>query len=277
MKEKIIAHLDDLFAGAPNTSQVNDMKQELLAGCLDKFADLTAGGMDEEEAYYKVIGGIGDVNELLGYFEKTDSFDPLEAENTRKKKSFYTSAGICGFFIAVAMFFLFGFGNRFFYNGRFEISIAILLFFVGISAMLIIYGRMISVAKYEKADDTLVEEMKVQMSSGNSRNRMMGLAASSMWSLVVVVYFIISFLSRQWQITWLIFPFAAGLQNLISAYFKPKRKIGFYTGALWCFTVTLYFLISFATSSWHITWLVFPCAVAVQQAVKMFLLWRGER
>ena len=271
MNEKIKIHLDNLFDGVQKTRQVNEMYQELLAGCLDKYADLTAGGMDEEEAYRNVIGGIGDVDELLGYVEKAEFFDFSEAAEKRKKRAFFTSAGICGYFIASAVFFLL------MYSGSPVFGLTFLIACAGISTMLIVYGRMTNTVKYEKADDTLVEEMKVQMASGKKGGRLAGLAASSLWSIVVMIYLIVSFISGKWSVTWLIFPFAGGLQNLVSAYFSPAARMKLFTGAYWCFVTTLYFVISFATSSWQFTWIIFPCAVALQQAVKLFLVWRDEK
>ena len=270
MNERIKSHLDSLFEDAPKTRQVADMYQELLAGCLDKYADLTAGGMDSEEAYKNVIDGIGDVKELLGYIEKTEVFDPADDAEKRKRRAFFTSAGICGYFIALSMYFLFS------YSGGAIIGLALMIAFAGVSTMLLVYGRMTTVTKYEKADDTLVEEMKAQMFIGSKDRKMASLATSSLWSLVVTVYLVVSFLSGRWDITWIVFPFAGGLQNLISAYFNPGAKGKLFVGAFWCFIVAVYLIISFWTFAWHITWIIFPFAVAAQQAAKLFTVWREE-
>jgi len=270
MNERIKLHLDSLFEGAPKTRQVEDLRQELLAGCRDKYADLTGGGMDSEEAYQKVIDGIGDVKELLGYIEKSEAFDPADAAEKRRKRAFFISAGILGYFVAVSMFFLFSF------SGREEFGLALMVAFAGVSTMLLVYGRMTTVVKYEKTDDTLVEEMKVQMTTGKKENKMASLASSSLWLLIVTVYLVVSFWGGRWDITWIIFPFAAGLQNLISAYFKPEAKKKHLSGLFWCFVVTAYFIISFWSYAWHITWIIFPAAAAVQQAVKLFTVWKEQ-
>jgi hypothetical protein len=66
MNEKIKDHVNDLLKDAPRTRRIVDLQEELLSGCLDKYADLTASGINAEEAYEEVISGIGDVNELIG-------------------------------------------------------------------------------------------------------------------------------------------------------------------------------------------------------------------
>ena len=270
MNERIKSHLDGLLESAPKTRQVEDLRQELLAGCQDKYADLTAGGMDSEEAYQKVIDGIGDVKELLGYIEKSEAFDPVDVAEKRRKRAFFTSAGIMGYFIAASMLFLFSF------SGREEFGFALMVAFAGISTMLLVYGRMTTVTKYEKTDDTLVEEMKVQMTTGKKDNTLASLASSSLWLLIVTIYLAVSFLGGRWDITWIIFPFAAGLQNLISAYLKPAAKRKHLIGACWCFVVTAYLLISFGSDAWHITWIIFPAAAAVQQAIRLFTFWKEQ-
>ncbi len=270
MNERIKAHLDSLFEGAPKSRRVEEMRQELLAGCLDKYADLIGGGMNGEEAYNRVIDGIGDVSELIGYVERTAAFNPADAAEKRQKRAFFTSAGICGYFIAAAVLVLLG---RY---GMTEVALAAGIIIAGISTMLILYARMTSVAgPYEKADDTLVEEMKAQMMHTEAReNKMASLVSSTLWAIVVTIYLGASFLTMWWHVTWIIFPFAASLQSLVLAYFFPAQRQKHLTGALWTFATTVYLIISFWSNAWYITWLVFPITAAVQQASRLYLYWR---
>jgi hypothetical protein len=179
------------------------------------------------------------------------------------------SAGICGYFIAVSLFLLF------FFNGRYEIGLALMIAFAGLSTMLLLYGNMNAADKYEKADNTLVEEMKAQMASGKKANKLASLASSSLWTIVAALYIAISFISGQWHITWIIFLIAAMLQNLMQAFFNPAAKMKFFIGAYWCFVVTVYFLISFATSAWHISWIMYLVAAAFMQSAKFFAYWKN--
>ncbi len=269
MNERIKAHLEGLFEGAPKSRRVDEMRQELLAGCLDKYADLTAGGMAEEEAYRTVIDGIGDVSELIGYVERTTVFNPADAAEKRRKRAFFTSAGICGYFIAAAMLVLLG------QYGMTQVAIAAAIIIAGVSTMLILYSRMTTVGTYEKADDTLVEEMKAQMMYDEAKeNKLASLVSSTMWAVIVTIYLAASFFTTQWHVTWIILLFAASLQCLVSAYFFPAHRAKHLSGALWTFAATIYFIVSFWTFAWHITWLIFPITAAVQQAVKLYLYWR---
>jgi len=70
MKERIKEHIDYLLKNAPRTRRIVDLHEELLSGCLEKYDDLTASGVSEEDAYKDVISGIGDVQELIGTTRK---------------------------------------------------------------------------------------------------------------------------------------------------------------------------------------------------------------
>lgn len=270
MNERIKAHLDFLMQDAPKTRRVEEMKEELLAGCLDKYEDLTANGMDPETAYRKVIDGIGDVKELLDHIERTSAFDPVGAEEKRKKRAFFTSIGICFYFIAIAVIIFYSF------LGVPAIGAALMVLCLGIGSVLLIYGRMTTIIRYEKTDDTIVEELKEQMTYGKKGSKMAGLAFSSLWCIVVVLYFLISFVSGAWHVSWIIFVIGAGIQSLMSGWFFPQSKSKSYIGAFWCLIVTLYILISFQASAWHISWIIFPLAAAVQQALRFYMAWREE-
>ena len=75
MNEKIKAHVDNLLKDAPRTRRIVDLHEELLSGCLDKYADLVANGSSPEDAYSAVIAGIGDVDELIGGTRSKNTVD----------------------------------------------------------------------------------------------------------------------------------------------------------------------------------------------------------
>ena len=48
---------------------------------------------------------------------------------------------------------------------------------------------------------------------------------------------------------------------------KTKKRSA-YLGAFWSLIVALYFIISFATMAWYITWIIFLIGAAVEQIIK---------
>ena len=49
----------------PQTAKVQELKEELFANLVDKYNDQLRQGRAPEEAYQIVIGGIGDLDELI--------------------------------------------------------------------------------------------------------------------------------------------------------------------------------------------------------------------
>lgn len=65
MENKIRDYLEDLFADAPQTKKVYELKEEMFQNLIEKYRDLLAEGMPEEAAYNIAVAGIGDINDLI--------------------------------------------------------------------------------------------------------------------------------------------------------------------------------------------------------------------
>ena len=57
--------LDEAFAGLPATPDVQDLKEEIRANLLDRVAELTASGVEPDEAARRAVGELGDVRALV--------------------------------------------------------------------------------------------------------------------------------------------------------------------------------------------------------------------
>ena len=77
--------------------------------------------------------------------------------------------------------------------------------------------------KYTKIDDTIVEEFKEFKEWKENRGNK-GLAAifSAIWSLTLAVYFILSFLTGAWHITWVVFLISSAVTSIIKAAYDLK-------------------------------------------------------
>ena len=65
MREQLRAYVRRLFAQAPDTQRNRELREEILQNTLDRFDDLIAQGVPEENAYTQAVGSIGDVESLL--------------------------------------------------------------------------------------------------------------------------------------------------------------------------------------------------------------------
>lgn len=100
---------------------------------------------------------------------------------------------------------------------------------------------------------------------------------SSLWLLVVIVYLLFSMSVGGWGYTWLIFLWGAIGQTffgMIKKYNRgtPLKKVlrkGIST-IMWLAITMLYFLFSFATGSWHITWIIFIFGALLENVINIF-------
>ena len=143
------------------------------------------------------------------------------------------------------------------------------LCFVAIATVLMILGAKKSgSASQEKADD---DEPKSELGKSVS-----GL----IWAVGLAVYLIVSFLTMAWHVTWVIFPILGAVNALVCAMIPAenpttvRRNSSLKKGInsmIWAIGLALYFIISFATMAWYITWVIFPIIGAVQGLVRAIL------
>ena len=205
MREQLIQYVQLLFAGA---ADCDDTRQEILQNTLDRYDDLIAAGKTPEAAYRLAIMGIGDVGEILG---RTPGAAPLPAPAV-KREEHDTPVKKLLRAIAIGLYILCPI-PLFVLSGIWNMGIPGLcgtLTLVAVATVLIILGA--------KKED---EEADVTPSSPQS-----ALAKSVtglIWAIGLAVYFLVSFLTGYWYITWVIFPITAAVQGLAKAILDLKE------------------------------------------------------
>jgi hypothetical protein len=184
-----------------------------------KYDDLTAQGRSDEEAYKIVIGGIGDVNELIKGIENDKIYNYARRESDRRKSAIIVSAAVGLYFIALAVLILFGC-----MDGSYpEIGLIVAILISAVATSMLIYNSM-SRPKYIKSDDTIVEEFKEWKSSSSESRQVYRSISSIMWPLIVVVYLLISFFFCAWAYSWIIFIIGVAIQNILKLAFEMRKQ-----------------------------------------------------
>ena len=205
MREQLIQYVQLLFAGA---ADCDDTRQEILQNTLDRYDDLVAAGKTPEAAYRLAIMGIGDINEILG---RTPGAAPLPAPAVKREEHDTPTKKLLRA-IAIGLYILCPI-PLFVLSGMWNMGIPGLcgtLTFAAVATVLIILGA--------KKED---EEADVTPSSPQS-----ALAKSVtglIWAIGLAVYFLVSFLTGSWYITWVIFPIIAAVQGLTTAILDLKE------------------------------------------------------
>jgi len=77
--------------------------------------------------------------------------------------------------------------------------------------------------EYMPTDDTVVEDFKKWNREKNEDRSLMGAVNGAVWALTLTAYFVISFLTGAWYISWLIFIIGGAVSNIVRAVFDLKR------------------------------------------------------
>lgn len=207
MREQLIKYIDLLFAG---TNNCEDMKQEILQNTLDRYDDLIADGKVPEAAYRLAISGIGDINEILGTEPvpapvSVRAEEPKAKEEPEKQKKLRATAIALYILCPIPLFLMSEMGMA-------TLGLCGLLFMVAMATALIIMS-----SKKEKEEETQVPvPMTPQQNLRNTVKTIINLAG-------LLIYFLLSFMTQAWYITWLVFPITAVIWELTKAIWDLKE------------------------------------------------------
>lgn len=219
MNEKLRNYIEFLFEDAPKTKEVIELKEEMLQNLIDKYNDLVSEGKSNEAAYNIATASIGDVNDLIEQLKNRPTYQQgfeKEMLESKKRSALLTSIAVMLYIMSVIPVMLLG------EIGTGIIGVVIMFVMIAIATGLIIYNNM-SKPKYLKKDQTVVEEFKAWKANSVEKNALYKSICGAMWSIIVVIYFIISFMTMAWHITWVIFLIGSAIQGIIHAIFELKK------------------------------------------------------
>ena len=208
MRDQLIQYVSLLFAGTENCE---DIRQEILQNTLDRYDDLVAQGKSPESAYRQAISGIGDISEILSG-EQTFTASPRTNEpepeaDTPTKKLLRTIAIALYILCAAPLTILSEFGMD-------NLGLCCSLAVVAVATVLILLGK-----KNGPGEDTQehTASAQAQETSESPRQELRKSIKSLIWAIGLAAYFIVSFSTGAWYVTWVIFPIIGAVQGLVIA------------------------------------------------------------
>lgn len=274
MKEQLKAYIDTVFSDAegraPDSERLAELKEEMLHNLYEKYDDLVAAGKSPAAAYHSSVASVGDISELLDSIsggeavelpavsepspkeEKASEEDepherPMNAEETAEWKRYKERSAILSS-VSVALYILCWVPNVVLDAIALplfdEIGTALMFIMIAVATALRVYMKKTKPhfgkgVKVDDADDDNDDDCDDDDRDGDSDGKPEGKKKKKK---------------------------------------KRSRRSPIYaaiSGALWIVTVCLYLQISSATGYWHVTWLIFLMATAVDEIIKaVFDLWR---
>ncbi len=206
MEERIKNYIESVFRGVPQTEHSESIKNEILQNLLDKYHDLKNEGRNDEEAYAIAISSGGDLSDIVADLKSGST----SAEKIHQKIQQNAGQGH--------------------YNTR----------------------------KLTKRERKKIE-----------------LLNSVLWPITIFVYFFYSILvDGAWSYSWIIFLITPSIESFYKyTVIKSNEKIKnrALSSCLWTSVTAFYFIISFITHRWGITWLIFIFGIAVSNIIKAAL------
>jgi len=219
MEDRIRRHVDELFYETTPTRKAVELKEEMIQNLSDKYRDLIGEGKTEEAAYNITIAGIGDISTLLAELEKdmTNMEFTQEMQDARRKSALLTAVAVMMYILAaLPLIILTIFGV----NMAVPMGLLALFIMVAGATGLLIYNSM---TKPTYNSETMVEEFREWQTEDRDRRGLRKAISSALWSIILAVYFIVSFMTGAWFITWIIFIIGAALESLMNIFFNLKK------------------------------------------------------
>lgn len=215
MNEKLRRYVENLFEEAPQNKKTIELKEEMIQNLQEKYQDLLEEGKSEEAAYNIAIASIGDVSGLLEELQASGTEKHYSQEmllKSRNRSALLVTIAVMLYILCVLPVI---FANYFENEVQ---GLVLMVLMVAAATGLLVYNNMTKLKKV-RMDDTVVEEFREWKEKGNSLNQIFRSVSIALWSLAIAVYFMVSFVTMAWYITWVIFLIAGAVQAIVKAVF----------------------------------------------------------
>lgn len=213
MDDKLRRYVDGLFKDVQLTKSIVELKEEMIQNLSEKYQDLLYEGRTEDVAYNTVISGIGDISSLINDMDITKK----ELSETGKQKSAaLISIAVMAYIFSLIPIMVSLHNNNLFYG------VAGFLAMIMLATGLLIYNNLTK-QKFYRTEETMVAEFKEWQTNRSNSKLLRASISFALWSILLAVYFIVSFTTYAWNLTWIIFLIGIAVEALINILFIIKK------------------------------------------------------
>ena len=212
MREQLANYVNLLFAGTTGTEEI---KQEILFNTLDRYDDLVAQGKSPEAAYRLAMTGIGDIDEILAQERPVESQPKAEPftysepaaqpDPDEKEKKVRRAAAIAMYICCPVPLFILG-----------DV--------LGLCLMLVLIAAATALMVMNGDKDEQPAASTVNTSGRSESARSLIKTIKKFNTLIsIIIFLVLSFVTRAWYITWMVFPLFSCINGLIAACIDLKE------------------------------------------------------
>ena len=214
MEDKLRRYIESLFEETQPTKKSVELREEMIQNLTDKYRDLINDGKTPEAAYNIAVAGLGDIGTLLRELEADQDVTANVA--ARRKSAMRTAIAVMMYILSVLPLIIL---QEFDVNQT--IGIAILFVIAAAATGLLIYNSMTKPREIES--ETLVEEFREWQAETYDHRQLRRAISGALWSIITVLYFVISFVTFAWHVTWIIWILGAAIEALINLFFVHRK------------------------------------------------------
>ena len=213
MISKIKNYIEDAFENAPNTKGVRELKEEMTANLIEKYNDLIAMGKTKEESYREVVKGIGNIDKLISDL-KVNVNPSISSEDIKKSAKIKAIATALYILSPVLLISLSEIGEGI-------LALSAMLILIAIATGLLVYDNATKPQTVFEDEDILDEFMQWRANKKKSSVIYKSIK-SVVWLIILCVYFLISFTTNAWHVSWVVFLIGAAINLIIDAFEKLR-------------------------------------------------------
>lgn len=218
MENEIKTYVEELFRAVPETQESYELKLELIQNLTDKYTDLVAQGRTPEDAYNVTILGIGNLDEVLRQLDRSSAPVIKPAQEDVKRQRTLIVAVAVGLYIVsiipVLLCELIGINDN--------VGVILMFLIAAAATVLIVYSSAFKAPA--KQGDTVAEEFRQWQKKKTISAEILRAVNYGFWPLITALYFVISFLTHMWAVTWILFLIAPVLQRIVKTAFEIYNK-----------------------------------------------------
>lgn len=220
MEYNLRAYVDELFESAPKTQRAYELKVELTQNLLDKYHALLEEGRSPEDAYNLTVLSIGDVREL---FDGLEDGPPPErpaavpATDLERRSAAVTAVAVMLFILSVVPVIVLGYaGGMLGWEWMSVLGVALMFVMIAGGVGLLIYHHNTRPKKRPEPQN-VVSDFRQWQARADGDRQLLKAIRSAYWPLVLAVYFLLSFGTGKWHVTWIIFLIAPAVDGVIKS------------------------------------------------------------